>query len=243
MVLEPQKCAALRLFCFPYAGGGPPIFRGWTDGLPAQTEACALLLPGRGKRLREPIWYDGIEALADKVAAEMTVLLDRPFALFGHSFGALLAFETARRIEKQGRQPAALIVSGHIAPQLPDRNVPVHDLPRDALIHALCKLNGMPEELLASRDVLDLLLPAVRADLEAVETYAHRPGEPLDVPLLALWGSGDPRAGRHEVEAWREQSRAEFQFETIEGDHFFVDHQRPHVLRAISSFLQRHACL
>ncbi|HVV71514.1 MAG TPA: alpha/beta fold hydrolase, partial [Verrucomicrobiae bacterium] len=157
---------ALRLFCFPYAGGGLPVFRGWPDALPESVEVRVIQLPGRGPRFREKRFED-LANLARVLSAEIEPLLvDQPFALFGHSFGALLAFETARQLRTMGWIPERLIASGNNAPHIPEPLPPIHGLPDEAFLEELKLLNGIQPAVLESQELLELFLPIIRSDFK-----------------------------------------------------------------------------
>ena len=141
---KPNPQARLRLFCFPYAGAGASIFRTWPDGLPADVEICPVQYPGRGTRPMETPFTE-ISSLVRALAQAMLPLVDKPFAFFGHSLGALVAFELAQELRRQSSlQPARLFVSADRAPQIPRRNRPIHALPEGEFLAELRRLNGIP---------------------------------------------------------------------------------------------------
>jgi len=218
----------LRLFCFPYAGGNSQIFRTYPPSLPGDVEVCAVKLPGREKRFGEPP-LESVEAIVDGLASVLGGELDLPFAIFGHSLGALAGFELARRLAAtSGRSPEHLWVSGHRAPHLPDPNPLIHDCPDDEIVAELRRLNGTPQEVFDSPELLALLLPLLRADFTAAETYVYRQAAPLECPITALGGARDELVSPEELEPWREYSSAQFRLEMFPGDHFFIhqDHER-----------------
>ena len=181
----------LRLFCFPYAGATPTIFRSWGRLLPTGIEVCGVVLPGRAFRLDERP-RDRLGPLADELVSVLRGLSAGPFALFGHSFGGLLCFEVARRLHRLGAPlPRHLFVSACPPPHLPAAEPAVHGLPVRALKERLQKLGGTPLPVLGCAELMDLFLPALRADLKAFETYDHEPGPPLPVPMTIFGGSGD----------------------------------------------------
>ena len=176
---EVKPAARLRLFCFTYAGGGASIYRPWTRELPPELELCAVQLPGRENRLLEPA-YTEMPALVEQLGTVLAPYLDRPFAFFGHSMGALVAFEMARTVRRRyGRSALHLFVSGHAAPRIARRRPPVYQLPDAAFVDAIRELNGTPEEVLENADLMALVLPALRADLTVCETYRYVSGEHL----------------------------------------------------------------
>lgn len=231
--------ARLRLFCFPYAGGGAPIYRLWPQSLPSEIEVCVGQLPGRGTRLREQP-FTSLDALVEAAAEAIAPLLDKPFALFGHSMGAMISFELARKLREQGRpQPVHLFVSGRRAPQLPNRDNMSYNLPEAELGQELLRLNGTPREVLEHPELMELMLPLLRADFSVVETYVYRPGVPLDCPLTAFGGLRDAEVSREQLEAWREQTTGEFTLRMLPGDHFFLNDPQSQalLLRALAKDL------
>lgn len=231
--------ARLRLFCFPYAGGGAPIYRLWPQSLPSEIEVCVGQLPGRGTRLREQP-FTSLDALVEAAAEAIAPLLDKPFALFGHSMGAMISFELARKLREQGRpQPVHLFVSGRRAPQLPNRDTMSYNLPEAELGQELLRLNGTPREVLEHPELMELMLPLLRADFSVVETYVYRPGVPLDCPLTAFGGLRDAEVSREQLEAWREQTTGEFTLRMLPGDHFFLNDPQSQalLLRALAKDL------
>ncbi|MET0622005.1 MAG: alpha/beta fold hydrolase [Pyrinomonadaceae bacterium] len=214
--------AALRLFCFPYAGGGTPIYRAWPELLPPQYEVHAVQLPGRGNRLGEPA-YTSVEPMVEALAEAITPYLDRPFAFFGHSMGATISFELARLLEARGRGlPARLFVSGRSAPQLPRERELTYDLPEPEFISHVRSLNGTPAEVLEHPELMELMMPLLRADFSVVETYEYRTGPPLGCPITAFAGADDVEVNTERVAAWGEQTSADFNLQIMPGGHFFL---------------------
>jgi medium-chain acyl-[acyl-carrier-protein] hydrolase len=238
-VFQPQPRARLRLFCFPYAGGSTLIYRDWPRGLPDDVELCAVQLPGRGNRLREPA-FTRLLPLAETLAAELLPFLDRPFAFFGHSMGATIGFELARRLRSaRAAGPAHLLVSGRQPPQAPYADRGTYRLPDAELIAELRQLNGTPSEVLEHPEMMQLLLPLLRADFELIQTYAYEPESPLSCPISAFGGLRDPEADRAALRQWAEQTTAEFSLDMFPGDHFFLHTCLPQLLQAISRCLQQ----
>lgn len=223
--------AAVRLFCFAHAGAGASVFRLWPQGLPSEVEVCAIQLPGRETRLHEPPMRE-LPAIVEALVAALRSELDRPFALFGHSMGAVLACELARALETgAGPSPSHLIVSGRRGPQVPDRDPPLHGLHDAAFVAELNRrYGGIPAEVMQHEELLRLLLPALRADLQAIETHRPPPRPPLAVPISALGGSDDPRATHDDLEAWRRETSGAFRTRVFAGDHFYLQQRRPELL-------------
>jgi medium-chain acyl-[acyl-carrier-protein] hydrolase len=227
----------MRLFCFPYAGGGAMAYRAWGQDLPGGIEVCPVQLPGRENRLLEPP-FTRLASLVQTLLDVLRPYLDRPFALFGHSLGALIGFELARQLQKQfGLFPAHLFVSGHRAPQLPDPDRPLHDLPEAKFVEELRRLGGTPEVVLRDRDMLQLVLPVLRADFALCETYTYAGWDALGCPITALGGWQDHKVRYEELIAWQEQTQAGFQLRMFPGDHFYLRNARIPLLRTIGQEL------
>jgi medium-chain acyl-[acyl-carrier-protein] hydrolase len=230
----PNPEAALRLFCFPYAGGTSLIYRAWPKLLPRAIEVCAVQLPGRGERLSEPA-YTNIADLVRALADALLLRLDKPFALFGHSMGALISFELARELRRRAAPPPLhLFVSGRRAPQIERSRPPTYDLPDEEFLLDLRRLNGTPLEVLEHPELMRLLLPLLRADFAVCQTYVYSPEPPLDCPITAFGGLHDGGVPREHVEAWREQTAAAFSVRMLPGDHFFLRTQQHPLLDILS---------
>jgi len=237
-ISRPKPGAAIRLFCFPYSGADSAVFFPWADLLPGFVEVCPVQLPGRGRRLSEPL-YDRLLPLAAAAGEAVAAACRGSFALFGHSFGAMLAFEVARWLRRRGGpMPEHLFVSGCSAPQLPEPNLPIHDLPEPEFIEQLRRLNGTPEEVLANPELLELIIPILRADFAVCRSYAYQHEAPLSCPISAYGGLRDSDVSRERLEAWREQTSGAFALRMFPGDHFFVNTDRLLLLRVVSQELR-----
>ncbi len=235
-----RPAAKLRLFCFHYAGGAASVFRTWQEALPASVEVCAVQLPGRESRLREALFVSA-EPLLDALAENLQPALDRPYAFFGHSMGAILAFELSLRLRDRGLGgPEALILSGRRSPHSPETDRPIHDLPGEEFRSELRKLNGTPEEVLAHPELMELLEPVLRADFAVCETYEHPSSEPLTCPMTILGGIDDSKTPLDVLEGWRRYTQGTFRLKRFPGDHFFLNGpSRSQVLQAIAEETQR----
>lgn len=211
----------VRLFCLPPAGGGASLYRAWADHLPWDVDVCAVQLPGRETRVMEPP-YTRLEELVPALAGALDGLLDTPFALFGHSLGAMVSFELLRHLRGAGAPPARhLMVAGRRAPQLLFREQLV-DLMSDAdMVTALRRLNGTPEEVFQQPELLKLLMPMLRADFSLTHRYDYRDDAPLDCPITAFCGEDDPLATEWQMAGWKEQTHGDFTLRTMPGGHFF----------------------
>lgn len=218
----PRPEASQRLFCFPYAGGGALIFHSWPDALPPTIEVCVIQLPGRGARLLERP-YKRMESLVSALADALAPMLDKPFALFGHSMGAWIGFELARRLRRKQRvEPLHLFVSGSGAPHLPQRDMPLHDLPDEEFFRALRRLNGTPKEILKNEELMRLIAPSLRADFAICENYSYVRRPLLSCPITAFGGTQDRKLRQGDIEAWREETSGAFHMQIFPGDHFFI---------------------
>ncbi len=203
-----SRPARVRLFCFPYAGGSASIFRAWSSGLAPEIELCAVHLPGRERRMMEPP-FTRLAPMVETLAQSLEPQMDLPFAFFGHSMGALISFELARRLRLEGqRGPDHLFVSGHRAPQLPPPRPPIYQLPEQEFVEELRRFEGTPEEILQNVELLQLLIPALRADFEVVGTYSHAAEAPLDCPISVFGGREDSEVSEEELENWRDQTNS-----------------------------------
>ena len=214
------------------------MFRQWPSGLPAELEVCAVQLPGRGSRLREPAVVS-IPALVDALLHALTPHLDVPFAFFGHSMGAVLAFEVAQALAKRGLPlPRHLIVSGRRAPQIPDSWPPLRHLPDTEFVAEINRrYGGIPSEILESPDVLELLLPCLRADVAALETHRPTSGSPLSCPISAFGGADDLQTPHAHLEGWGVETSSTFEVCIFPGGHFYLESQQVAVLARLSAML------
>ncbi|MGA2857951.1 MAG: thioesterase II family protein [Candidatus Sulfotelmatobacter sp.] len=235
---EPNPQARLRLFCFPYAGTGASIFRTWKDGLPTDVEVCPVQFPGRGTRLMETP-FTQLAPLVQALAQGLFPLLNKPFAFFGHSLGALVAFELARQLRrKSGVQPVRLFVSADRAPQILHRDRPIHAMPEKEFLVELRRLNGIPGKVLEEAELMQTMLPVLRADLAVRETYVYSTEPPLNCPISTFGGLQDRRVSRGDLEAWREQTSVSFSLRMFPGDHFFWRTTQPLLLQVLSQDLR-----
>jgi surfactin synthase thioesterase subunit len=224
---------ALRLFCFPYAGGGTTAFAGWQRRLGPDVEVCALRPPGRETRIGEPA-ARRLEPLLAGLLDVVRPLLDRPFVLFGHSLGAIVAFEMARALRREGGPlPRRLCVSGCAHPSRAARSA-LHALDTLALVAELRRFGGpLPRD----PRFLDVFLPTIRADLEVYETHRPRVEPPLAIPISAFGGSADPVVPSGGIEAWRRETSAGFDVTALSGGHLFLLESRRDLLDAIAQRL------
>ena len=217
-----RTSAPLRLFCLAFAGGSASYFQPWLREMPAAIDICPIELPGRGTRFFEPP-ATAAEALAAEMAAAIRPHLDRPFALFGHSLGALNAYLLARHLwQQENMPPVHLFVSGRRAPHRPVRQPFRHAMDDAALIGELTGLGGMSPEILQSEEMLRMMLPVLRADFRITELYSHREGPGLPFPITAFTGDRDGEVPPEEMEHWRQMAGAGFALNVMSGGHFYL---------------------
>ena len=231
--------ASLRLFCFPYAGGGASAFLNWSSILPPSVEVCPIQLPGREHRLKEPP-FTRLPELVLAIRQALDPYLDKPFVFYGHSMGGLIAFELARLLRREhGPQPLHFFASGCRGPQTIDTERITHDLPEPELIEELRTLDGTPDEVLENPELMQVMLPLLRADFEVVETYEYTIEPPLAFPISAFGGLQDEKIERHHLEGWREQTTGYCSVRMLPGGHFFMRTAQRDMLRMIAQELQQ----
>jgi pyochelin biosynthetic protein PchC len=224
------------LFCFPHAGGSASYFHPFSASLAPDIEVRAVQYPGREDRLMEPC-VTSIPDMADQIHAALRSSLPETFAFFGHSMGAILAFEVTRRIAREeGRGPSHLFVSGRAAPPR-HRHKNLHLAGDPALIAELRSLGGTDPRILQDSEVLELILPRMRGDYTASETYQFEPGSPLSCDITAMTGDRDPRTTVEDVVAWSAHTTGAFNVRVYPGGHFYLDDCRAQVLEVVSSSL------
>jgi medium-chain acyl-[acyl-carrier-protein] hydrolase len=238
------------LVCFPYAGGGAGAFHGWAKHLPDWARLIGVEMPGRGSRFREPPFVSTKQVLAE-VMESIGACVGGQLVLFGHSLGALLAFDTARALERAGGLPPLLfIASGKLPPHLPEntrsgayqrkraRNfLPVHTLNDDAFMEELRLLNGTPQDILENDKLMELCLPYLRADFRINDEYQMIDLTKLSCPLLTMGGEADCDVPLHELQCWSELTWGRSEHHTFSGDHFFIHSHEAQVVSVINSTL------
>jgi len=218
---KPNPAATLRLFCFPYAGSSALIYRDWTRSFPEWVEVCPVQLPGRGIRNREKPFVR-MDQLVKALLRDMRPYLSKPFAFFGHSMGAVIGFELTRLLRRENAMlPVHLFVSGRGAAQVTTRKPPTYNLPDAAFKQELRRLKGTPSEVLAHPELMEVVMPLLRADFELIQTYTYTHEQPLNIPLTALGGLED-EISREEFEGWRAETTGSFSLRMFAGDHFYL---------------------
>lgn len=241
-IVRPRSSTAprLRLFCFPYAGGGPSAFRRWIAHFPQDVECCLVQLPGKESRVLEPP-VRRMEGLVDAIHSAIEPLLDRPFAFFGHSMGGKVSFELARKLRREGGpRPLKLFISATRAPSVPDPDPPVGHLPdHDFVAEIQVRYDAIPKDVLENPELLELVLPGLRADFEVMETHVSSEEPPLDVPITCIGGREDHRVGDAGLAAWAEETGADFELRMFQGDHFYIQGNEAEFLPYIRSELEK----
>lgn len=224
--------AKLRVFCFPYSGASASIFLSWLNDIPELIEICPVQLPGRGNRVAEPLIHR-LDVIVECTLEGISSYFDTPYIFFGHSFGALLSFELARLIRKTSYpSPIHLFLSGHGAPHLPDLYPKIHHLPHDQLIQKLDEFNGMSKEILSNVELMEMIIPVIRADFEVCETYQYLEEQPLKIPISAYGGIEDPFVSRSDLEGWQRQTEEKLVIRMFPGDHFYINTSKNILLNA-----------
>ncbi|MGW6269004.1 thioesterase II family protein [Streptomyces sp. NPDC055060] len=230
---RPAADAPCRLVCFPHAGGSASAFHGLTQLLAPGIDVLSVQYPGRQDRVAEPP-LESIAALADGAYQALRPWTGKPLALFGHSMGAVVAFEVALRLASDGTAPLALFPSARRAPSL-HREMRVHLRDDEGLLRQVASLAGTDGRLLADPGLRQLILPVLRADYRAVETYRHTDGKRLDCPVFALAGADDPMAPPEEVRVWGEHTTREFDVRVFPGGHFYLNDETDAVAALLRS--------
>ena len=230
--------AVLRLFCIPYAGGGASIYHRWSDGLPAEFQVCPIQLPGRESRFKEAP-YHSMATLVDELGRALVSWTEIPFAIFGHSMGAIVGFEVARYLRRvTGKNPVCLFASSRRAPQLGKTGRNISQLSDAEFVREMREhYNGIPEVILQDRELMEMFVPLMKADMSVIESYEYRPEEPLLCKISVFGGVGDRHVSLQALEAWAEQTRGPFRVRQFPGDHFFLKDARAALLQAIGQDL------
>ncbi len=228
----PNPEAGVRLFCLPFAGGSAVVFHPWPAGLPS-LEVCAVELPGRGSRFSERPMSD-LKRLVAALATGIMPYLDKPYALFGYSLGAVIAFELAQHLRHHALPaPVQLLVAARRAPHLADIRPPIYNLPEAQFLREIHKYNGTPMTVFQDPDLRALFLPVLRADFQITDTYICSADDPLDCPITAFGGLQDETVSQQALGEWGQYTRSHFALHMFEGDHFFLKSQQRSLLAAI----------
>jgi len=227
---------SFRLFCFPYAGGSARIYAGWSAQFGDDVDVVAIQPPGRLGRMHEPAFTD-MASLASALEDELLPLLDLPFAMFGYSLGSRVAYAVCRRLQDEhDKAPELLVAAASVAPHRVARGRTIHALPDDDFLTRLSTLNGTPREILDNRELMEILLPSLRADFRIADTYSPDPRR-LRAPLAVLAGLEDPEVSYPDLLAWRELTDTFIGVDYLAGDHFFINQNAAIVIEKVRRLL------
>lgn len=230
----------IRIFCFPFAGGGASGYRAWQKFFPKCVGVYPVQLPGRENRISEEPFTNMVELVAE-ISRNLRPYLTKPFVFFGHSLGAKIAFEVVRTLRRQWQlEPSHFIVSGSRAPHIPEPK-PLHHLADADFVHELRRFSGTPEAILQNRELMELFIPILRADFMLDETYVHLTEEPIACPISVFGGTFDPEAAPRELEDWQQHTSNRFNLEMIEGDHFFLQSNQTVLLNFVKDIVLTYA--
>jgi surfactin synthase thioesterase subunit len=213
----------------------------WKRFLPAFVEVCPVQIPGREVRLAEPSYTDCSRLIAEMTAA-LAGYMDKPYAIFGHSMGSLLALDLARSLRSAGHpEPSYLFVSGRNATHVQMKHGSIHQMPDDEFLAALAtRYGGLPQEILDTPELLEVYLPILRADLTLLETHRYEALAPLGCPIAAFSGTDDPNVSVEGLRAWGEHTTGLFEAKWFDGGHFYLSGpSRPELLEFLSDKLTR----
>lgn len=237
--IQPNPQAKMRLFCFPYAGGSAQLYHKWAAQLPSTVEVCPVQLPGRGNRMKDPPFHH-VTPLVRAINTAIQPYLQKPFCFFGYSMGAIISFELTRLLKAEyGVQPLHLFVAGRTAPQVVIDKPHTYHLPEPEFLESLNDLNGTPKELLANTELMQLMIPLLRADFEVCQTYSYIAGPRLDCPMTVYGGTQDEHVSLDDYEAWRAQTSGPFDLTMFDGDHFFIHSHQHQLLQTLSGALDQ----
>lgn len=234
-ITPPQGSRTLaRLFCLPFAGGGTAAYHRWPSRLPPGIELARIQLPGREIRLRESP-FDDLASLVATLADQLIPDINGPFMIYGHSMGALLAFELARALRRRsGLVPAHLFVAGYRAPQLQPSESPFSHLPDTEFIDRVRRFGGLPDLIAQNDELMEIFLPILRADFRMTETYVYREERPLECPITAFGGLSDPKTSPEKLLAWKMHTSIRFDTHFFDSGHFFLLDSEPSLLDQVN---------
>jgi surfactin synthase thioesterase subunit len=233
---RPARYAPARLVCLPHAGGSAPFFLPVSVALTPGIDVVAIQYPGRQDRRNEPPITD-MGVLADRVCEVVRAQPPLPLTFFGHSMGAVLAFEVTRRLEADGQGPVRIFVSGRPAPST-RRDETTYQLDDDGILAEVRRLNGTAASVLGNDELMRAALPSLRADYQATETYVCSPGSTISCPVTALIGDNDPKTTREEAQLWAEHTTGPFSLKVLPGGHFFITEQADEIIGLLDRHFQ-----
>jgi len=235
--ITPRRLSGVRLVCFPYAGAGASIYRSWSKFCPVEFECFAIQPPGRETRFADELIANVTNYAESAAQAIHTLPADRPLVLFGHSLGALAAYETALNLSLMGRPVDHLIVSGRQDPSTPSKREPIAHLSDAAFVKQMATYNGTPAEVIANRDLLELLLPMIKNDFAMSENYAARSSLKLACPVMAIGSLEDSWLDAESLEQWKDVTSGDFDMKWFSGDHFYLNHQTADLVQFLHKYV------
>lgn len=231
----PNPRASVRLFCFPCAGGGASMYRRWSQLLP-DVEVWAVNYPGRETLHGQP-FAASVDAIIAPVLEQEELFAEKPFVIYGHSFGSLVAFAAAFQLQQRGIAARALVVSARRAPHLPASQI-FADLPQQPFLVELDKFGGMPDSIRKDPEMMAFYLPIIRADLRLNEITALPPADRIDAPLHLFSASYDPSSSASELLAWKQSTNGHFQHREYTGGHFFIQDNAEEFTAGLGSLIK-----
>ncbi len=230
---KPNPTAKITLICFPYAGGGGNIFVPWKEYMPASVELIAVNFPGRGMRMNETP-FTQVDTLLPALSNALLPHLQKPFIFFGHSLGALIAFELAHYLRQHyNKEPVHLMPAGRRAPHVEKKQPPIYHLPEKEFIQEVERLNGTPKEVLENPELMELVMPTLRADFEMAETYQFVEKGKLTCPISFYYGLQDKVKNQDNHAAWSQHTNNTYQSYAFPGDHFFLHTDKRQLLEQL----------
>ncbi len=236
-IFQPISQPTLRLFCFHPSAAGASLFRLWGKYLPSNIEVCAIQLPGRETRIKEPLITEWDNLLPTLTQALLPLIEEHPFVFFGHSLGALISFEVVHKLRREKLPiPKYMFVSGRRAPQIPIDNLR-HQASNQELISTLREYGGTPEAVLQNQDLMELFLPVLRADFTLNEKYMYFPEAPLESPIVAFRGTNDVAVSWQQLSQWEQHTISNFALHEFPGGHMFFQKEPKTLIETILKFL------
>ena len=237
--ITPPRLSGVRLVCFPYAGAGASIYRPWSKFCSPELECFAIQPPGRETRFADAL-LSNVTSYAKSAAQAINALpADRPLVLFGHSLGAVAAYETAIYLSQTGRSVNRLIVSGRQDPGTPSKREPIAHLSDADFVKQMATYNGTPAEVIANRDLLELLLPMIKNDFAMSENYAGYSSIKLTCPVTAIGSLEDSWLDSHSLERWKDVTSGDFDMKWFSGDHFYLNHQPADLVQFLHKYVSQ----
>ncbi|MBS0636169.1 MAG: thioesterase [Verrucomicrobia bacterium] len=224
---QPRNNPKGRIFCIPYAGATAAYYRAWIPYISSDIELVGVEIPGRAYLKDLPA--TSMSDLISTILPQIELLVDRPFVLYGHSYGSCIAYELAKHLH-----PKALFVSSRRAPHIPSPLPPASPLPDNEFLDVMQNLyNAIPASVLKDKELLNMLLPTFKEDIRINETYVASPLPLLETPIFALYGKDDKTVSSQDMQAWQEVTKGTFTYLPFEGGHFFIDQAKAKVIRMI----------